>query len=211
MLAVAIAAASSPSASTAFDKGPAFDQRSGARPGIRKPPPHDIDHPTSRECPIRAGGQRSNGNGASTRAACGFGIGEYDSGNIEAAILLVNSMHSQRWQSPLYTHPVCLVDHRIKFIAGDGVAENRSPTFQNMFVYLGEDIERFAEVFRQFGYVRIEARPKPMPLEKAAHTPNCPMQRGMRSFASFSQRCPIRGGPSCATTRIDAGAMQRSS
>jgi hypothetical protein len=90
---------------------------------------------------------------------CEKAIGEYETGNIDAAILLVNSMHSQRWQQPLYAHPICFIDHRIKFVSGDRVAENRSPTFQNMFVYLGKDAKRFAAMFSQFGYVmqRIEA------------------------------------------------------
>jgi hypothetical protein len=52
-LAVVVAvmlAASSPSASTAFDnqRSP-FDKGSGAQPGIRRPPPHDLEHPTQRE------------------------------------------------------------------------------------------------------------------------------------------------------------------
>jgi hypothetical protein len=83
---------------------------------------------------------------------CDKAINEYQEDRVKAAIILVNSMHSQRWQSPLYSYPICFVDHRIKFVVGDGTAENKSPTFQNMFVYLGRDTQRFADVFDQFGF-----------------------------------------------------------
>ncbi len=83
---------------------------------------------------------------------CNKAIAEYEAGRISEAILLVNSVHSQNWQEPLFGHVVCLVDHRIKFIAGDGT-ENENPTFQNIFVYLGRDKRRFRNGFSQFGYV----------------------------------------------------------
>ncbi len=83
---------------------------------------------------------------------CNKAIAEYEAGRVSEAILLVNSVHSQNWQEPLFEHVVCLVDHRIKFIAGDGT-ENENPTFQNIFVYLGRDKRRFRNGFSQFGYV----------------------------------------------------------
>src|SRR5258708_2020401 len=86
------------------------------------------------------------------RLRCSKAISEYESGNIEAGIILVNSLHAQEWQRPLYQYPFCLVNHRIKFISGEG-EPNQNPTFQNMFVYLGRDKQRFADVFSQWGYV----------------------------------------------------------
>jgi hypothetical protein len=85
-------------------------------------------------------------------AFCVKAIEEYESGNVEACIILINSLHSQTWQAPLYKYVVCFVDHRIQFISGDG-EENKNPTFQNIFVYLGSDVARFANVFGKFGYV----------------------------------------------------------
>jgi hypothetical protein len=67
---------------------------------------------------------------------CNKAIAELDAGNIESAVLLVNSVHSQRWQSILYRYPICFIDHRIQFVSGDG-EENKNPTFQNIMVYLG--------------------------------------------------------------------------
>ncbi len=83
---------------------------------------------------------------------CQKAIGEYEVGRVAQCIILVNSLHSQRWQAPLYQFPVCLVDHRIQFVSGDGTS-NKNPTFQNAFFYLGPDVARFAEVFTEIGYV----------------------------------------------------------
>ena len=83
---------------------------------------------------------------------CQKAISEHEVGNIESCIILVNSVHSQKWQSPLYDYPVCFVDHRIQFLSGDG-AKNENPTFQNIFIYLGSDKDTFAKVFSRFGYV----------------------------------------------------------
>jgi hypothetical protein len=90
-------------------------------------------------------------------AFCNKALTEFATGNIEAGIILVNSLHSQTWQAPLYDHAICFVDHRIHFVSADG-EENEAPTFQNIFVYLGNDLLKFADVFSRFGYVmrRIE-------------------------------------------------------
>lgn len=83
---------------------------------------------------------------------CNKAVREYENGNIDACIILVNSLHSQAWQAPLYKHTVCFVDHRIQFVSGDG-DQNKNPTFQNIFVYLGKNDEAFASAFQRFGYV----------------------------------------------------------
>lgn len=90
--------------------------------------------------------------GSLAAAFCQKAIAEYDLGHATAGIILVNSVHSQNWQACLYDFPVCFVDHRIQFVSGDG-EENKNPTFQNIFVYLGPDKAKFADVFSKFGYV----------------------------------------------------------
>lgn len=85
-------------------------------------------------------------------AFCNKAIEQFNAGNVEAGIILVNSLHSQSWQAPLYDHAVCFVNHRIHFVSADG-EENEAPTFQNIFVYLGRDVLKFAAVFSRFGYV----------------------------------------------------------
>jgi DNA N-6-adenine-methyltransferase (Dam) len=97
-------------------------------------------------------------------AFCNKAIDEFAAGNVEACIILVNSLHSQSWQAPLYDYPFCLVDHRIQFVSADG-EENKNPTFQNIFVYLGNDVLKFAKVFSRFGYVAKKIG------DKAPHAP----------------------------------------
>ncbi len=87
---------------------------------------------------------------------CAKAIEEHAVGNASEVIILVNSVHSQKWQAPLYDYTVCFVDHRIKFVNGDS-GENENPTFQNIFVYLGPRKEEFATVFSKFGYVMVPA------------------------------------------------------
>lgn len=93
-----------------------------------------------------------DGNDSLAGIFCRKAIDEHQAGRVVGCIILVNSLHSQEWQRPLWQYPVCLVDHRIKFVSGDGTP-NKNPTFQNAFFYLGPDVERFAEVFSRFGYV----------------------------------------------------------
>src|SRR5262249_32648554 len=93
-------------------------------------------------------------------AFCHKAIDEMDAGRVKECIILVNSLHSQQWQMPLYEFPVCFVDHRIQFLDETG-EKNKNPTFQNIFVYMGDNEQKFAEVFSRFGYVmkRISGHP----------------------------------------------------
>lgn len=99
--------------------------------------------------------------GSLAAAFCDKALDEYNAGRVEACIILVNSLHSQSWQAPLYDHPFCLVDHRIQFVSADG-EQNKNPTFQNMFVYLGRDLGKFASAFSRLGYCvhKIEGAPR---------------------------------------------------
>lgn len=94
---------------------------------------------------------KSEEHGSLAGAFCNKAMAEYESGNVQACVILVNSLHSQNWQAALYEYAVCFVDHRIQFISGDG-EENKNPTFQNILVYLGPERTRFAQVFSRFGY-----------------------------------------------------------
>lgn len=95
---------------------------------------------------------KSEEHGSLAGAFCNKAMAEYESGNVQGCIVLVNSLHSQNWQAALYDYTVCFVDHRIQFISGDG-EENKNPTFQNIFVYMGDNNELFAKAFSKFGYV----------------------------------------------------------
>jgi ParB family chromosome partitioning protein len=85
---------------------------------------------------------------------CNKALDEHARGNVSAGIILVNSLHSQAWQAPLYDHAICFVNHRIQFVSADG-EENKNPTFQNIFIYLGTDLAKFSRAFSGFGYVMV--------------------------------------------------------
>lgn len=72
---------------------------------------------------------------------------------IRAGILLVNAHVGTRWFDRLLMQAhCCLARQRIRFIRPGG-EPGSSPTHGNAFFYLGPDLERFAEVFSQFGPV----------------------------------------------------------
>lgn len=80
-------------------------------------------------------------------------IAAYLSGQVPAAICLMNASTDTGWFHELASHGlVCLTRGRISFLGPDGrpVEGNR---VGQAFFYLGEDRGRFAEVFGQFGIV----------------------------------------------------------
>lgn len=78
-------------------------------------------------------------------------VQEYEQGNIEQAILLVNAVTDRLWFQRLWAYTICFTNHRIHFYAPDG--KQGSPTHGNALVYFGPNVARFADVFRQFGVV----------------------------------------------------------
>jgi len=96
------------------------------------------------------------GNDSLAGVFCDKAVEEYENGHVDACIILVNSLHSQKWQAPLWRYPVCLVDHRIRFVSGDGT-ENKNPTFQNAFFYMGSDLPAFRDAFSTHGFVMVPA------------------------------------------------------
>ena len=79
---------------------------------------------------------------------------EYAAGNITEAMVLVNAVPGNKWFHPLWEHTVCFVYRRIHFINGSG-----APTHSNAVVYLGNNVQKFAEAFGKHGAVvrRIDA------------------------------------------------------
>lgn len=72
---------------------------------------------------------------------------EYGASRVAQGTVVINAYgFDAAWFQPLWDHVLCFTDHRIKFYGG-------GPTFGSLFVYLGPNEERFAEVFSQFGRV----------------------------------------------------------
>jgi ParB family chromosome partitioning protein len=77
-------------------------------------------------------------------------IHEYMNGNIESAIMLVNSCTGDKWFKPLWKFPICFVGHRIRFI-NKHCNEQKSPTHSNVFVYFGDHVGLFHKIFSSLG------------------------------------------------------------
>lgn len=100
---------------------------------------------------------RESGSGQAEWLQCA--ITEYEARRAKQIIsCLFNASGTEtKWfQRILGRFPICLTNHRIKFIPEVGRYADTSknqPLHGNAFVYFGENRERFAEVFRQFGKV----------------------------------------------------------
>lgn len=87
-------------------------------------------------------------------------IEEYERGNTRAAIVLVNNGTDTAWgQALLRRYPVCFVGahshgSRISFWRNDPDEPRTGNRYAQMFFYLGDDSQTFAEVFSQFGVIK---------------------------------------------------------
>ncbi len=86
---------------------------------------------------------------------------EYESRNVDEAILLVKSALGYKWYEELWRERwVCLARERLSFIMESGSDDGQSKQ-GTTFVYFGEEAEPFCRVFAQFGRI--------IPPEKVIH------------------------------------------
>jgi hypothetical protein len=81
-------------------------------------------------------------------------IERYQKSEIDAAILLTFNSTDTRWfrRGCAARAVVCFKRHRIRFLDEHGNKQN-SPVHGQMFFYFGKDRQRFAEVFREVGWI----------------------------------------------------------
>jgi phage N-6-adenine-methyltransferase len=82
-------------------------------------------------------------------------VEEYLAGRVEEAILLVNLYYGYKWFAPLRQQPMCLPDHRIRFINPDTGEQGDEAKASSVFIYFGRvdwKIEKFYRVFSRFGW-----------------------------------------------------------
>lgn len=91
----------------------------------------------------------------------------YNDQRVDEAILLVNAMTSSDWFEPLFQFPCCFVKGRIKFKKSKAVLEAEAEAqaedpdkkisstgyYPSVFVYLGENPDKFIERFSELGTV----------------------------------------------------------
>lgn len=80
-------------------------------------------------------------------------IGEYQSGRVVEAILLVKAALGYKWFEDFWCDfPVCFARERLSFIRADGSSDGQSKQ-GTAFFYFGENANRFQKVFSRFGRV----------------------------------------------------------
>lgn len=81
-------------------------------------------------------------------------IDEYISGHITEAILLTHNYTDTAWfhKAEAMASRLCFTRGRIKFVNPEG--KEAAPTQGQAFFYLGNNPERFSEVFSAFGFIR---------------------------------------------------------
>lgn len=81
-------------------------------------------------------------------------LDEIEAGRVSQAILLTHNYTDTAWfhEAEAIANLLCFTRGRIKFVDADG--EECAPTQGQAFFYYGPHIERFADVFRRFGFVR---------------------------------------------------------
>lgn len=77
-------------------------------------------------------------------------IEQYRQGITTEAILLVTAATSEKWFQALWAYPICFTHHRIAFVDAEG-RKKKGNTKGAAFVYMGDQIERFAEIFSAEG------------------------------------------------------------
>jgi phage N-6-adenine-methyltransferase len=81
----------------------------------------------------------------------GKAIDEYQAGNIECAIVLVNNATDTGWFHRLFDYPVCFTRRRVQFWTSEG--PNLGARQGQAIFYLGGNPDLFAQVFSAFGVV----------------------------------------------------------
>jgi len=86
-------------------------------------------------------------------------VSEYRAGRVTQAIALVPARTDTAWFAALRDFPRCFLQGRLTFRKSDGSDADPAP-FPSALVYLGPDIDRFAEVFSDLGDIYVRYTPK---------------------------------------------------
>jgi phage N-6-adenine-methyltransferase len=84
----------------------------------------------------------------------GKAVDEYEMGNIDTAIVLVNNATDTGWFHRLINYPVCFTKGRVRFWAED--SSNLATRQGQAIFYLGSDMALFAKIFNKFGVVLVK-------------------------------------------------------
>lgn len=82
-------------------------------------------------------------------------VKEYESGNVQQAILLTTCRPDTEWFEQLWRYPICFARKKVGFYTPEAgqILQEVSRAHGTLFVYLGPDNERFKAVFGRFGHI----------------------------------------------------------
>jgi phage N-6-adenine-methyltransferase len=75
---------------------------------------------------------------------------QYECGNAKELILLIKLDISTRWWGTISNYPWVAVNRRLKFGDSKGAAP-----FQSAIVYLGDNLQKFTQIFKKYGTIYI--------------------------------------------------------
>ena len=75
-----------------------------------------------------------------------YAVQQYKMGYAKELILLIKLDVSTKWWNSVSNYPWIAINKRLKFGSGKSAAP-----FQSAFIYLGEDLKRFKDVFDKYG------------------------------------------------------------
>ncbi len=85
---------------------------------------------------------------------------EFLSGKVTEAIALLPASTDTKWFQPLWNQPICFWRGRITFL-DENYEVLKSPARQShCFIYWGENVEKFSQVFSQYGEVTLPTKTK---------------------------------------------------
>lgn len=85
-------------------------------------------------------------------------IHEYAVGRVKQACCITFASTSEKWFQPLMQYPQCYFNKRVNYIDGLTGKEVKGVTKGSVVTYLGPNVQKFYEVFKQYGNVMIPAK-----------------------------------------------------
>jgi len=79
-----------------------------------------------------------------------YAVSQYECGNAKELILLIKLDISTKWWSSISKYPWIAINTRLKF----GDSKSAAP-FQSAIVYLGNNLDKFVDVFGKYGTVYV--------------------------------------------------------
>jgi len=77
----------------------------------------------------------------------------FENGDIDQGICITFAATSETWFRPLLSYPQCFIHGRTNYYLPDGT-KKKGVTKGSVITYLGDNNERFADIFSKFGTVK---------------------------------------------------------